>query len=72
MNYITEEEAWQYIDIAYKMTREAFSSWHDMAMSYVIGRSLWGGKSSYNSVMKNTADKLLSNEESPWTRYAWS
>ena len=72
MNYITEEEAWQYIDIAYKMTRDAFSSWHDMAMSYIIGRSLWGGKSAYNSVMKNTADKLLSSEESPWTRYAWS
>ena len=72
MNYIREEEAWQYIDIAYKMTRDAFSSWHDMAMSYVIGRSLWGGKSSYNSVMKNTADKLLNSEESPWMRYAWS
>ena len=44
MNYITEEEAWQYIDIAYEMTKAEFSSWHDMAMSYIVGRSLWGGK----------------------------
>ncbi len=71
MNYITEEEAWQYIGIAYDMTRKAFTSWHDMAMSYVIGRSLWGGKSAYNSAMKSTADKLLADESSPWKRYDW-
>ena len=40
-------------------------------MSYIIGRSLWGGKEAYNSVMKSTADELLSVEKSPWVRYAW-
>ena len=49
----------------------AFSSWNDMAMSYVIGRSLWGGKSAYNSVMKSTADELLTHENSPWRKYVW-
>ena len=71
MDYITDEEAWQYIDIAYEMTKTEFSSWHDMAMSYIVGRSLWGGKSAYNSVMKDMADKLLAQEDSPWVRYAW-
>jgi hypothetical protein len=53
------------------MAHSAFSSWNDMAMSYVIGRSLWGGKSAYNSVMKSTADELLTHENSPWRKYVW-
>lgn len=71
MSYITEAEAWMYIDQAYRLARSEFSSWNDLGMSYVIGRSLWGGKSSYNSVMKDTADELLTDEKSPWKRYAW-
>lgn len=71
MGYITEDEAWKYIDIAYEMAHSSFSSWRDMAMSYVIGRSLWGGKSAYNSVMKDTAEELLTDEKSPWKRYSW-
>ena len=40
-------------------------------MSYILGRSLWGGKRAYNSVMKTTADVLLNNPKSPWVRYPW-
>ena len=40
-------------------------------MSYILGRSLWGGKRAYNSVMKTTADVLLSNPKSPWVRSLW-
>lgn len=71
MCYLTEDEAWQYIDKAYDLAHQEFSSWHDMAMSYIIGRSMWGGKKSYNTVMKNNADKLLSDEKSPWVRFEW-
>lgn len=71
MGYLTEAEAWTYIEAAYEMARAEFSSWRDMAMSYVIGRSLWGGTKAYNSVMKNTAEELLTAENSPWKRYAW-
>lgn len=71
MCYITEEEAWQYIDRAYDLAHREFASWHDLAMSYIIGRSMWGGKKSYNSVMKDNADKLLSDEKSPWVRLQW-
>jgi len=71
MGYITEADAWKYIDSAYNMAHSTFSSWKDMAMSYVIGRSLWGGKNAYNSVMKDTADELLTHENSPWKKYAW-
>ena len=40
-------------------------------MSYILGRSLWGGKRAYNSVMKTMADVLLSNPKSPWVRCPW-
>ena len=71
MGYISETDAWKYIDIAYDMVHAEFSSWEDMAMSYIIGRSLWGGKGAYNSVMKSTADELLTHVNSPWKKYAW-
>ena len=71
MCYITEEEAWQYIDRAYDLAHRELASWHDLAMSYIIGRSMWGGNKSYNSVMKDNADKLLSDEKSPWVRLQW-
>ena len=71
MGYISETDAWKYIDIAYNMVHAEFSSWEDMAMSYIIGRSLWGGKGAYNSVMKSTADELLTHVNSPWRKYAW-
>ena len=71
MGYLTEEAAWHYIGRADMLAHEACGSWHELAMSYILGRSLWGGKRAYNSVMKTTADVLLSNPKSPWVRYPW-
>lgn len=71
MGYLTEAEAWDYIDRADALSREAFGSWRELATSYLIGRSLWGGKRSYNSGMKQTADKLLADPRSLWVRFDW-
>lgn len=71
MGYLTEEEAWSYIDKANDLAHKEFISWKEFAMSYVIGRSLWGGRKAYNSIIKNRADELLSDEKSPWVRYSW-
>ncbi len=71
MGYITETEAWDYMNSAYELAHTTFVSWKELAMSYIIGRSLWGGKRSYNSVMKETADDLLTNPQSPWVQYLW-
>lgn len=64
MKYISEDEAWHYINHAYEMVHSRFSSWHDFAMSYVIGRALWGGKSASNSGMMYMAEDLLKSEKS--------
>jgi len=71
MGYITESEAWHYVDVANELARSELSSWRELGLSYVIGRSLWGGKRAYNSVMKDTADKLLVDANSPWVKYPW-
>lgn len=71
MKYITEAEAWRYIDRAYEMAHDRFSSWHDLAMSYLIGRALWGGKNAYNSGMMSMAEDLLKSKKSPWTEIEW-
>ena len=60
MKYISEMEAWNYIDKAYELAHSSFTSWHDMAMSYVIGRAIWGGTNAHNLGMKGMADDLLS------------
>lgn len=70
-NYISEAQAWEYIDKAYEMAHSRFTSWHDMAMSYVIGRALWGGTGHFNSGMKHSADDLLSQPNSPWVQMKW-
>ena len=71
MGYRSEEEAWRYIGRADALAHAACGSWRELAMSYLLGRSLWGGKRAYNSVMKKTADVLLSDPKSPWMRYSW-
>lgn len=69
--YISEIEAWKYIDKAYDLAHSNFTSWHDMAMSYVLGRAIWGGTGVYNSSMKGFADDLLSDPKSPWMQIKW-
>lgn len=70
-NYISEAEAWEYIDKAYDLAHSHFTSWHDLAMSYVIGRAMWGGTGAHNSGMKLLADDLLSKPNSPWVQIEW-
>lgn len=69
--YISEKDAWSYIDKAYELAHSNFTSWHDLAMSYVIGRAIWGGTGVYNSGMKEFADDLLSDSKSPWVQLKW-
>lgn len=71
MKYILEMEAWNYIDKAYELAHSSFTSWHDMAISYVIGRAIWGGTNAHNLGMKGMADDLLSNPKSPWVQIKW-
>jgi hypothetical protein len=71
IGYLTEEQAWFFIDRAYHDSKKAFTSWNDFAKSYVIGRALWGGSDSDNSGIAAIAESLLTDADSPWTELKW-
>lgn len=43
LNYLTEDEAWKYIVAFGKKVKEEFSSWEQLAVSFLIGRYIWSG-----------------------------
>jgi hypothetical protein len=68
--YITEDEAWEYIDSAYRQAQQVFNSWEELAKSYIIGRFIWRGKDA-NDGMDSIADDLVNKPKSPWQQIAW-
>jgi len=65
--YISEEQAWNYINKAYYLAKRTFTTWEDFGKSYVIGRAMWGGADSDNSGIAEIAKHLWSDPKSPWT-----
>lgn len=70
-NYISEQQAWDYINKADELARRTFNSWEDYAKSYVIGRAMWGGASSNNRGIASIAAYLLKEANSPWVQMKW-
>ncbi|MDR1415147.1 MAG: DUF1266 domain-containing protein [Odoribacteraceae bacterium] len=68
--YISAEEAWAYIDVAYAQAQTAFNSWEEIANSYIIGRFLWNGKNADDG-MDRLAKGLLTKPDSPWVQVPW-
>jgi len=68
--YISEYEAWEYIDVAYAQAQKEFDSWEDLARSYVIGRFIWKGSEADDGMIE-IADDLVHKAKSPWTQVAW-
>ncbi|MFV0626552.1 MAG: DUF1266 domain-containing protein [Alphaproteobacteria bacterium] len=64
----TEDEAWEYINKSYDLTKKTFKDWKTFANSYVVGRIMWGGTNTVNDGMNMIADDLTTNELSPWVK----
>ncbi len=69
--YITEAEAWQYINHATQQSRAGFSSWETYSQSYMIGQFLWNPDPSENEPMVTFVKDLLKSEKSPLKRIRW-
>lgn len=63
MNYLSENELKQYLELSYNGLKKCCKTWREYTSSYVYGRALWGG--SNNEGMISIAEDLLSNEKSP-------
>lgn len=69
--YISDSEAWSYIDKAYELATQHFDSWQEFSKSYIIGRGMWGGKDCANEGIMTIAEELLKNEKSPWVQMSF-
>lgn len=66
VGYISDEEAWYYINGARQISKEQYGSWKDFASGYVIGRAMWSGSNVSLTGIISIAQGLLEDEESPW------
>lgn len=69
--YISDEEAWQYIFHARRLSQEHYTSWEDFACGYVIGRAMWSGNTLSLTGILDIARGLLQDDESPWKQCAF-
>ena len=69
--YLSEQEAWNYINKAYNMAIEKFNNWNEFSKSYIIGRGMWGGNDCGNDGIMMIAEELLINKKSPWVRLSF-
>lgn len=71
--YLTDDEAWEWILDAASTQRNAFSSWRELADNYLIGRKFsWidHGDTEVNLAVKKLLDK--NNSLSPWNHIPWN
>ncbi|WP_246054572.1 DUF1266 domain-containing protein [Klugiella xanthotipulae] len=65
--YLSEDEGYEWLAVADRMTRERFSSWTQYAASFLVGRALC-----YDGEMADVAlnaGSATRNEKSPWLTF---
>lgn len=71
LGYITESQAWHYINEIVKLTKKKFNNWEDYATSYMLGRAMWSGDDGEWETVAGFAADALDAKESPWTKLKW-
>jgi len=66
VNFISKEQAWEYILSAYKESATLYADWDSFGKAYVVGRAVWGGDGMELDNTIATYNSLLKDEESPW------
>ena len=72
LGYITEDEAWNYINYVSDIAKQSFNGWRNYAKSYLLGRAFWGGNE-YDDFEQfaEVVDMLVDDEDSPWLIHGW-
>lgn len=66
--YISEDEAWKYIENTYQACRETYADWEQFAKGYIFGRALWSGVNMSLTGIISISEGLLKDENSPWKK----
>jgi hypothetical protein len=64
--YIDEKTAWGVIKDAYGMAVKEYASWKEFAVSYLIGRGMFGGDSMMLNGLYSIAENAFTDDNSPW------
>ncbi len=69
-DYLSEDEAYQWLYVVDQTARQRFTSWKDYAVSFVLGRSVCYPHDSYGLArMAHTLRRRLNDPEDPWARF---
>ncbi|RHH14344.1 DUF5106 domain-containing protein [Bacteroides fragilis] len=69
LGYLSEEEAWLYIEDAYKLIREEYYNWQEFAMSLVIGFACNHSNFREFSDFLRIVENAFQDENSPWLHH---
>ncbi|UOQ65013.1 DUF1266 domain-containing protein [Hymenobacter volaticus] len=70
-DYLTWEEAWQYIDDATQAALHTYDSWDSFAAGFVAGRIMWAPDNDLHDHIAETARYLIEARYSPWRDIPW-
>lgn len=68
LGYISEAEAWEYINYACTKCKETYEDWSSLANGYIIGRAMWNGSNMMLTGIIGIAQDLLRDSNSPWKK----
>lgn len=66
LEYITEEEAWEYITYAFQESASCYNSFEEFGQAYIIARAMWAGQNTNLYGAMSTLELLINDENSPW------
>ena len=66
--FVSEEDAWEIIEVIGRAAGKHYVSWKDLAAGYLIGRAMWSGSGVMLTGLISIAEGLLEDEDSPWTK----
>ena len=66
--FVSEEDAWEIIEVIGRAAGKHYVSWKDLAAGYLIGRAMWAGSDMMLMGLISIAEGLLEDEDSPWAK----
>jgi hypothetical protein len=69
--YITADDAWEWIRLASQGLQDAFESWLDMGVNFLMGYRYWSNGGEIPSALLAAHHWLASSKDSPWQKIEW-
>jgi hypothetical protein len=66
--YLSEEEAWEYIHFAYQQSKANYESWEAFATGFLVGRARWNDGT--DAEITEIVGSLLQDSNSPWVKFS--